>query len=229
MPKFLECYPFADRRVRLVEGFAAYDGVLGDTPGDPHRGIDFILPEGDGISFENGVRLTEGAKINSNGLRTLGFEVFSMHAGSAYQASSTTWGRFVAVTSHPHQEKSSMFRVIFAHLASINEAIPQLPINEDEAQQERLRKNFKEIAVDIGDYLGRAGNTGRTNRIIQLHIEVFECKGEGGSWQRIDPYGIFTQRASGGSYPQPGTPLTGLRFHRWITDDPPFAVSTRSR
>ncbi len=229
MPKILECYPFADDRVRLVEGFASYDGLLGDTPGTPHKGIDYVLPEGEGISFDDGVKLISEAGFNSNGLRALGFEVFCMHAGSAYQAISGTWGRFVAITSHPRQEKSTLFRVVYAHLGSINEVIPQLPVSDDPAVQEKLRKEFKEIPVDIGDYLGRAGNTGRTNRIIQLHIELFECKGEGGSWQKIDPYGIFTKPASSGAYPQPGQSLKSLRFHRWITDDPPLAVSTRKR
>ena len=57
--KFLENYPFSDQRVRIIEGFKAYDGKIGDTPDEPHNAIDYVL-QGGGDSFS--------------------FEVFSMHA-----------------------------------------------------------------------------------------------------------------------------------------------------
>ena len=223
MPRFLECYPFADRRVRLVEGFAAYDGVLGDPPDTPHRGIDYVLPEGERISFTDGVRLAPGAGFNTNGLRALGFEVFSMHPGLAYRGSSDSWGKFVAVTTQPRPSHAAICRSIYAHLASINETIPQL------SAASPTQRRHEGVLIDAGAYLGRAGNTGRTNRIIQLHIEILELKGDGGSWQKIDPYGIFVERASSGIYPQPGTSLKALRFHRWLNDEPPLAISRRRK
>ncbi|MFH0873836.1 MAG: hypothetical protein V1846_03280 [Candidatus Komeilibacteria bacterium] len=221
MPKFLECYPFSNPRVRLVEGFPVYDGVLGDPPGEIHRGIDYVLPVGKGLSFADGVQLAPGSHFNTQGLRALGFEVFGMHAGTAYQGTSSSWGRFVAVTSEPRRGQTTVYRTIYAHLATVNKAIPHLPADEADRWQ------FKEAKIDCGDYLGRAGNTGRTKRIIQLHIEVFEHKGKGASWQKIDPYGIYTKPASSGAYPQPGESLGHLRHHRWILNDPPFPISTR--
>ena len=62
MAKIFKCWPFKllTPPVQLVEGFEAYDGVLKDPAGTPHKGIDYV-------------RWRDGSFIS--------FEVFSMHEG----------------------------------------------------------------------------------------------------------------------------------------------------
>ncbi len=100
----LACYPFIDRRVRLVEGFAAYDGVLGDEPGAPHQGIDYAL------SIDGHLQP---------------FDVFSMHDGVAFRGRSTTWGEFVSIYSREFD--TVQYVTIYAHLDEIIADIPLLP------------------------------------------------------------------------------------------------------
>src|SRR5437870_10703525 len=101
MQKFLLNYPFSDSTIQLVEGFAAYDGVLNDPIGAPHKGIDYV----------------------KKGEVLLGFEVFAMHDGLAYQGLSESWGKFVSVRT---VVESIAYDTIYAHLSHVDETIPPL-------------------------------------------------------------------------------------------------------
>lgn len=100
IPKFLENYPFSDPNIMLAEGFAAYDGLLRDQPGDIHYGIDYVLYEDE--KFKK-------------------FDVFTMHGGQAFQGNSPSWGKYVVVEIEVH---GKMFQTIYAHLTEINPEIP---------------------------------------------------------------------------------------------------------
>ncbi|MBI3114895.1 MAG: hypothetical protein HYZ09_00155 [Candidatus Kerfeldbacteria bacterium] len=189
--RFLVCYPFRDERIRLVEGFAAYDGVLGDLRGDPHKGIDYVLPHGG---------------------RFRSFDVCSMHRGAAVQGRSRTWGRYVLVYA---KVGGAYVRTVSAHLRTVAAAIPLTPKNPPAGWIEEHA-----CLIPAGYPLGRAGATGKTHRIIQLHLELHRRE-EDGAWEKLDPYGL-NDRASSGRYPQPGEPLTRLP-HLWQSDSPPFA------
>lgn len=181
MSGFLRNYPFSDSRARLVEGFAAYDGILNDTPGAPHRGIDYVL------------RLRG---------RYLPFDVHAMHAGRARQGCSRTWGKFVIVSAKDGDE---YYDTLYAHLDAIPKTIPPLTASAPAS-----------ILLPAGAYLGRAGTSGDTKGIPQLHIELHLLND--GQREKLDPYGVY-DRASSGRYPQPGNTLAGLE-HAWTTDVP---------
>lgn len=101
--KFLERYPFKQLSpaVELVEGFSVYDGVLGDMPGAPHRGIDYVQKKGQ---------------------QFVPFDVYSMHEGVAWRGIGTTWGNYVMI----EKIASSRLRyyTIYAHLSDVPYTIP---------------------------------------------------------------------------------------------------------
>ena len=109
--KLLKCYPFAklEPPVKLVEGFKAYDGVLGDKKGDLHRGIDYARQDKQG--------------------RFISFDVFSTHEGEAFQSLSKSWGKFVIVYKQTKKEK---FATVYAHLGQVNKDIPKLPKTKEQ-------------------------------------------------------------------------------------------------
>jgi murein DD-endopeptidase MepM/ murein hydrolase activator NlpD len=100
--KVLECYPFADSSIRLVEGFSVYDGVLGDEPGTPHKGVDYIL------------RVSQEYRP---------FDVYAAHPGIAFRGQSETWGGFVAIYGKAINDKQPI--TIYAHLDCIESSIPE--------------------------------------------------------------------------------------------------------
>lgn len=185
MKKILKCYPFIkeDPPVVLVEGFEAYDGVIGDQPNTPHKGIDFV-------------------RQNKKG-RYVSFDIFSTQDGEAFQGLSKSWGKFVSIS------KVTM-TTIYAHLREVNSKIPFF----------KRQKKKNGLKIKAGYYLGKAGITGKTNRIIQLHFELLEKNLKKKQINKIDPYGIY-KKASSGKYPQPGENLKGLK-HYWAKDNPPF-------
>ncbi len=237
MPKFLANLPFADPRVRLAEGFASYVGVLGDPPGTRHLGIDYVL-----LTGRQAPRLDQwplnSPVILGHEIKAQGFEVFSMHEGLGYQAVSDTWGTYVMV--HWRASNSGpCCRTIYAHLNSVSRRIATVP------EVTNGSGPFFGLPIKAGQYLGRAGTTGTTNGIIQLHIELHDlvepAKMSQG-WHKADPYGledieqmIEADRSDGPGktipdyYPQPGSPLNKLPHHRWINDNPPLAISSRIR
>ena len=106
--KILECYPFPKLLppVLLVEGFEAYDGVLGDVPGDLHKGIDY------------------GCRRNG---RYISFDVYSAHGGEAFKGISKTWGLFVVVRKVVR--KDFRYDTIYSHLKFVD-SVPFLPKNK---------------------------------------------------------------------------------------------------
>jgi hypothetical protein len=190
MKKFLEKYPFLDSRVKLVEGFSVYDGVIGDVPGKTHKGIDYVL-------------VVDGSYSP--------FAVTSMHDGMAFHGTSETWGEFVVIYKTLGHKR---YNTIYAHLNKVNPNIPPQFLEKD---GERVL-NEDDFTIMAGEFLGTAGITGSTNGIIQLHIELHEKDLRTGLSQKLDPYGI-NDRASSGRYPQPGQSLSGLK-HCWIHDQP---------
>jgi murein DD-endopeptidase MepM/ murein hydrolase activator NlpD len=199
MYRLFQCYPFANPAVRLVEGFKAYDGVLKDPIGAPHKGIDYVLKDGE----EH---------------RT--FNVYAMHDGLAYQGVSTSWGNFVLIYLAP--DNGRLYRTVYAHLDSVLGALPQQTARSQSGKDHR---NINGFAVTAGTLLGRAGTTGQTNGITQLHLEFHDATAmspdEKSGLEKIDPYGVY-DRASSGRYRQPGVSLAGLD-HAWVSDDPAFA------
>jgi murein DD-endopeptidase MepM/ murein hydrolase activator NlpD len=191
MHKFLQSYPFSDPRVRIAEGFSAYDGNLGDPAGALHRGIDYVLKE--------------------NG-RYLPFDVFAMHDGKAYRGISPTWGAFVVI-QYIFQQGEVRFDTVYAHLDAVDKDIPMF---EDNGKENRSGGARKEIRA--GDWIGTAGTSGATNGLIQLHVELHRKDLRTGEWEKLDPYGVY-DRLSSGRYPQPAESLNGLE-HSWIKDDP---------
>lgn len=189
MYPLLACYPFADTRVQLVEGFAAYDGVLKDEPGTPHKGIDYVVRRGEAF---------------------LPFNVYAMHDGVALQGVSATWGNFVAIYASPLGDGRQL-KTIYAHLDGINPDMPSFA--KDGSALDGMR-------IPMGTMLGRAGVSGSTNGIPQLHLELHEKDLQQVTTKR-DPYGVY-DRASSGRYPQPGKPLHGLD-HAWVSDTPSYA------
>ncbi len=195
MKKILKCYPFIkeDPPVVLVEGFEAYDGVIGDQPGAPHKGIDFV-------------------RQNKKG-KYISFDVFSCHDGETFQGLSKSWGKFVSIRKRA--SKNKRMDTIYTHFKKVNSEIPFFSKDKEKK---------KGLEIKTGEYLGKAGTTGKTNRIIQLHFELLEKNLKKKQLTKIDPYGIY-KKASSGEYPQPGESLKGLR-HYWAMDNPPFAKKT---
>ncbi len=193
--KVLKCYPFklVDPVVRLVEGFKAYDGVLGDEPGKPHRGIDY-------------------ARIDEKG-KCLSFEVFNTHDGEVFQGRSKSWGRFVII--YKLVRKYQRFATVYAHLRDIDKKIPLLP-----KRGTRATETFT-IGKEVICSLGKAGASGDTKGNIQLHFELQIKNLKTNERQIIDPYGVY-DRYTSGKYPQPGESLRGHK-HYWTSNKPPFA------
>lgn len=103
--KILQNYPFEKLNppVILVEGCKAYDGAIGDEPGKPHKGIDFV---------------------RKKGKQYLSFDVFSSQDGKAFQGLSETWGKFVSVRQEINEIRLD---TIYVHLDEVNPKIPVLP------------------------------------------------------------------------------------------------------
>ena len=190
MEKFLENYPFSDSRVKLVEGFSAYDGVIGDTPGELHKGIDYVLVVNDVY---------------------LPFAVTSMHDGMAFHGTSETWGEFVIIYKTISNKRYS---TIYAHLDAVSSKIPRQFLEEN--GKRFLNENG--LTMRAGEFIGTAGTTGLTNGIAQLHLELHEKDLKTGLNRKLDPYSV-DDRASSGRYPQPGQSLSGLN-HFWNNDQP---------
>ena len=189
-PKILSRYPFSDSRIQLVEGFSAYDGVIGDEPGATHKGIDYVL-------------LIDGEYRS--------FDVFSMCEGTAFRGTSESWGEFVIVHLLSNEIRYS---VVYAHLSEVESTIaPQLIERDGQSVA-----NEQGTHVSVGQRLGLTGTSGWTNGIIQLHLELHQKELQTDVTQKLDPYGVY-DRASSGRYPQPGAPLQGLE-HAWVTDEP---------
>ena len=102
---FLAHYPFEalSPEIEIAEGFAAYDGYLGDTRGEYHKGIDYIRKQGNAF---------------------LPFNVYSMHNGEAWRGSSETWGNFVIIrrTMTP----TLRYYTIYAHLDGVPQRLQEL-------------------------------------------------------------------------------------------------------
>jgi len=142
MEKFLKCYPFKDQRIKLVEGFRAYDGYLGDKKGAVHKGIDYVL------ELEKG--------------RFITFDVFSAHDGEVFQSwSKRGWGKFVVIYK---KIKKRRFITIYAHLAIVHPQIPSL--------NQRIKDKKENFVINEGKFLGKAGVTGWAKGRIQLHFEL---------------------------------------------------------
>ncbi len=151
MKKLLKCYPFArlNPEVELVEGFLAYDGVLGDEKSKTHKGIDY-------------------ARFNEEG-GCIGFDVFSAHDGEVFQGTSKRgWGRFVLISKAVGKKK---FRTVYAHLGNIDKEIPFLP-----KEGEKRKSGF---VISEARFLGKAGITGWTKRKVQLHFELQQKNKDG--------------------------------------------------
>lgn len=168
-----------------------YDGVLGDTPGTPHKGMDYVLREEDGS------------------YRT--FDVYTMHDGMAFQGVSESWGGFVALYKTMGEKR---YATIYAHLSMIDESIPPYYLEEND---ERI-ENEEGVVLLAGQKIGITGTTGWTNDIVQLHLELHEKDLKTNITKKLDPYGL-NDRASSGRYPQPGESLQGLE-HGWIQNMP---------
>lgn len=140
--KILKCYPFKDKRIRLVEGFKVYDGYLGDKKGVAHKGIDYVLESEEG--------------------RFTTFDVFSAHDGEVFQGRSKRgWGRFVIIYK---ELKKRRFVTVYAHLAMVHPQIPSF--------SQRIKDKKEGFVINEGRFLGKAGITGWTKRKIQLHFEL---------------------------------------------------------
>ena len=190
LPKILQRYPFSDSRIRLVEGFSAYDGVIGDEPGALHKGIDYVL------------QVDEEYRA---------FDVLSMCEGVAFRGTSESWGEFVIV-HFPFN--GALFSVVYAHLSEVESTIaPQFVERDGQSVA-----NEQGTHVTVGQRLGVTGTSGWTNGIIQLHLELHQKELKTGVTQKLDPYGVY-DRASSGRYPQPGVSLRGLE-HAWVMDEP---------
>jgi len=212
--KVLEYYPFEllNPSVELVEGFKAYDGVLGDKKGDLHNGIDY-------------------ARKDANG-KFVTFNVFSTHKGHVFQGISKTrkgingWGKFVVVRKEINvfSKKGNLnYRLdtIYAHLKEVAKirinnkelTIPFFPKTEKET--------LKRVFIPAGKFLGIAGITGKTNRKIQLHFELHIKNLKTKERYKIDPYGVYNM-ASSGKYPKPGKSLAKID-HYWYSNNPLFS------
>jgi len=197
--KVLKCYPFklVDPVIRLVEGFKAYKGVLGDEPGGPHRGIDYA-------------RMDEKESC-------IGFDVFSAHDGEIFQGESDSWGKYVIIY---RQLDDVVFASVYAHLEIVDPKIPFLPPDRRRKRKGPIFAESKYIgkAGTSGDTKGENGK-----RRIQLHFELLrkDLRTEEPEWKKIDPYGVY-DTVDSGRYPQPSHSLKGLD-HFWIKDKPPFS------
>lgn len=166
MQHVLSHYPFADTRVCLVEGFSQYDSVLKDTPGDPHRGIDYVLMKGvDPVPRD--IRTIHD--LLRKGSVCVPFDVHAMHDGIAYQGVSTSWGNFVLMYL-PSIVAGTKYRTVYAHLDDIPVEIPQHDVMRDG----KSILNPVRYEMSAGRRIGRAGTSGMTNGIIQLHIELHD-------------------------------------------------------
>lgn len=175
--KILQCYPFKNRGIEVIEGYSVYDGNLGDPVGTPHKGIDYVLRRGEEF---------------------LPFEVFSMHEGMAWQGMSDSWGRFVAIYSEPMG--IYQYETIYAHLDTIDDVFPLMKPKQEPGSMGRG------FIIRPNQLIGLAGTTGVTNDHIQLHLELQQKNTQTKTRQKLDPYGIY-DRFSTGKYPQPGQSL----------------------
>lgn len=103
---FLAHYPFelSNPPVEIAEGFAAYDGFLGDSRGDYHKGIDYV---------------------RRSGTDFLPFNTYAMHTGEAWRGNSETWGEFVIIrrTLTP----TLRYYTVYGHLVNVPSDIVELP------------------------------------------------------------------------------------------------------
>lgn len=159
--KILKCYPFADKRVKLVEGFKEYVGYLGDEKGALHKGIDYV--------------------VEPKKEKFVSFDVFSAHDGFAWQGiNKNGWGKYVVVYS-PIMG-NYQFSTIYAHFRCIDVDIPVITKMEVEGFAKGLK-------VKAGRFLGRAGLTGWTKFKTQLHFELWKRNLKIHKTEKIDPYG----------------------------------------
>jgi len=208
MGKILEIYPFVyypENPIEIVEGFSSYVGNLGDTPGDPHKGIDYVRKSSPG--------------------RFLDFMVFAAHSGWAVWGKEESFGNFVMIWDKI--EKIFFYLTVYAHLDTISSTlIKDLRIPKFKPQKRNFWPEgpFEGSWIPTGIYLGTSGTTGWTNNIPQLHFELHEFKMVSEKWVRrkIDPYGIYDDINSG-KYPQPNQSLSSCPNHFWTSDNPPFA------
>ena len=205
MIKILECYPFGLHSytpVELIEGFKCYVGNLGDKPGDPHKGIDYVRKE------------------EKN--RFISFEVFSAHEGFASCGYEKSLGNFVLVASRVFEGTISyVYYTVYAHLKRLPTG--RFPLYKPKNGEFWHTGPITGREIDAGTSLGTAGTTGWTNGIIQLHFELHEnAWRDNEGWQRkkVDPYGINDDFTSG-KYPRPGQSLL-LITHYWKNDQPEF-------
>ena len=177
---FLQCYPFWSTHASLAEGFSDYDGALGDEPGAPHKGIDYIVRAG-------------GAFMS--------FDVCAMHDGMAYQGVSDSWGNFVYLMTRPNGD-GIIYATVYAHLDGMPSEIPLYTGDEG------ISLPWIEAKTQIGR-AGTSGDTkGRHQLHIELHTRGASRRRDS-SITKIDPYGL-NDRASSGRYPKPGSSLKGL-------------------
>lgn len=143
-----------------------------------------------------------------------------MHSGKAYRGTSSSWGTFVVIQYKVPKDEVRL-DTVYAHLGSVDESIPVLEGEGKENQSTGVRKE-----VRAGDWIGKAGTSGATNDLVQLHIELHWKDLKTGEWDKLDPYGVY-DRFRSGRYPQPTESLKGLE-HYWVKDNPLLAISQRS-
>ncbi len=101
-PQFLQAYPFLDEAVRLVEGYAGYDGNLEDEIGAFHGGVDYV-------------KYSAGSLVP--------FDVTLMHDGYIFQGTSSSWGAYV-IAFYPEQWEGNWYATLYSHLTAIPGSIP---------------------------------------------------------------------------------------------------------
>jgi len=143
---FLASYPFEEMspKIEIAEGFAAYDGFLGDSRGDYHKGIDYVRRSGEEF---------------------LPFNSYAMHTGEAWRGTSETWGEFVIIrrTLTPQLR----YYTVYGHLSDVPHKIVELPEDEGfEIDGTPVR------AGEFIGIANTTGNTGGLPQLhVELHEE----------------------------------------------------------
>lgn len=203
MIKLLKCYPFPRLKpaVALIEGFAAYDGHLGDEVGKVHKGIDYVRRAGKE--------------------RFLPFTVHATHDGEAWQGVSNSWGKFAAIRFR--YSSVLQFWTVHAHLEKLFLALPAIPPGKP------LSDLGSGMHLRAGDKLGVAGITGDTKNIIQLHFELIQITHSlrGAVEQKSSTLTGYITASALASTPSPAKPSTGCSITGW-TVNPGLRSSTKA-
>lgn len=190
VPKFLTL-PFRDPDIKIQQGW-----VYTFDP-DAHKGIDYIKGTIDQRATWQSFDVVAAAD---------GWAMWSEQPGSV-----DVYGKFVLIRHDVQDPEGNDYFTLYAHLQSVSAEIPY-------QDRHSIDYNYNDASkwkyVKRGEIIGRAGNTGASNRGNHLHFEV-----QRGEYflDKTDPYDLYKTRDF---YPGGSSYVGSGPNHLWTTDPP---------